>query len=278
MTVGASTGFTLPAGKSVTIKFRATVDNVPGLTQISTQGTVSSTTASFPNVLTDDPAFAGTADPTVTDIDHTTVAVSSNANPSVFGQNVTFTATLAGVPVRANTLGGTVQFKADGNDIGAPAAITGAANSGTATVSISTLSVGSHVITAEYSGDANFNASIGMLSGGQVVNKADTSVGTISSQNPLLSGQSVTFTTTVNVTAPGAGTPTGTIDFLDGGNPSVLTRRQIRFSLADSVRFQIGRRANSLPRLSPLPLLTDASRMRTDADCGKWSSGSKAAV
>ena len=52
-----------------------------------------------------------------------------------------------------------------------------------------------------------------------VVNKANTTTGVTSSQNPSLTGQSVTFTATLAVTAPGAGTPTGDISFLDGGNP-----------------------------------------------------------
>ncbi|MBC7932939.1 MAG: CSLREA domain-containing protein, partial [Rubrivivax sp.] len=52
-----------------------------------------------------------------------------------------------------------------------------------------------------------------------VVTKANTSVALTSSQDPSVFGQSVTFTATVAVSAPGAGTPTGTVNFLDGGNP-----------------------------------------------------------
>src|SRR5439155_3504052 len=36
------------------------------------------------------------------------------------------------------------------------------------------------------------------------------------SLSPSVSGQSVTFTATVSVTAPGAGSPTGTVTFKDG--------------------------------------------------------------
>src|SRR5262249_43238609 len=39
----------------------------------------------------------------------------------------------------------------------------------TATFSISTLAVGTHTVTALYSGDSNFSSSTGALSGGQVV-------------------------------------------------------------------------------------------------------------
>src|ERR1019366_10036522 len=38
-----------------------------------------------------------------------------------------------------------------------------------------------------------------------------------SSLNPSVSGQSVTYTATVTVVAPAAGTPTGTVNFEDGG-------------------------------------------------------------
>ncbi len=68
-TVGATagSGFTIPSGKSTTIKFRVTINNnLPNNTcTISNQGTVSSSTNSFPNVLTDDPGVGGSTDPTV---------------------------------------------------------------------------------------------------------------------------------------------------------------------------------------------------------------------
>lgn len=221
---GSVNGFTLPAGKSITVTFRASINTgvLPAFTQVSNQGTVSAT--GIANVLTDDPDVAGTANPTVTNIDHTTVAVASNANPSVFGQNVTFTATMTGVPSRASDPPGTVQFKADGVNIGSPVAVVvGTANDNvsTAQASISSLAIGNHVITAEYSGGGSgatgYNANIGTLSGGQVVGKANTTVGVVSDTNPSVSGQPVTFTATVSVTSPGSGSPTGNISFRDNG-------------------------------------------------------------
>lgn len=60
-----STLGTIPVGKSVTVKIRATVDDVPiGTTELSAQGTVSGT--NFSDVLTDDPDVGGATDPTVT--------------------------------------------------------------------------------------------------------------------------------------------------------------------------------------------------------------------
>jgi uncharacterized repeat protein (TIGR01451 family) len=92
----------------------------------------------------------------------TSTAVSSSANPSNSGQNVTFTATVTST---AGTPTGTVQFKDGGTNLGAPQVLSG----GVATFSTTGLSAGVHTITAEYSGDVNFLASTGTLSGGQQV-------------------------------------------------------------------------------------------------------------
>lgn len=153
ITVGAPGGFTLPAAKSVTIKFRATIDNVTGLTQVSNQGTVSG--SNFSNVLTDDPTVAGSANPTLTPVDSTTVTVSSSQNPSIVGQTVTFTATLTGAPVHGTgDPGGTVEFFDNGTSIGTATVAAGTLNdnTGTATLVVSNLTAGNHPITATFSG------------------------------------------------------------------------------------------------------------------------------
>src|SRR5262249_14244220 len=85
--------------------------------------------------------------------------------------------------------------------------------------STASLAVGTHTVTAIYSGDSSFAANTGSLSGGQTVGKASTSTAVSSSANPLVSGQSVTFTATISATSPGAGTPTGTVQFqIDNNN------------------------------------------------------------
>src|SRR5207245_1458573 len=89
----------------------------------------------------------------------------------------------------------------------------------TASFSTTTLAVGTHIVMASYSGDSTFAASSGTLTDGQTVSKASTSMVVTSSANPLLSGQSVTFTAILSITAPGGGTPTGTVQFqIDGSN------------------------------------------------------------
>jgi hypothetical protein len=87
-----------------------------------------------------------------------------------------------------------------------------------ATFTTSSLAVGSNTITASYSGDGNFLASTGDDSASpQVVNQAAAStITTLSSTpNPSITGQTVTFTATV-AAADGTGTPTGTVNFVEG--------------------------------------------------------------
>ena len=146
----------------------------------------------------------------------TTTALASNANPSVWGQNVTFTATISVTAPGAGTPTGTVTFKDNAVNIGTCAAQPVAAN--VATCSISTLSVGSHPITAVYNGDGSFNGSTSNTVN-QVVNKANTTTAvTANPVSPSIFGQSVTFTATVAVVPPGAGSPTGTVSFNIDGN------------------------------------------------------------
>jgi hypothetical protein len=137
--------------------------------------------------------------------------VTSSANPSVYGQSVTFTATITGSGNGTPT--GTVQFQIDGNSIGGSVAVTTSRGITTASLSTSTLSAGTHPVTAVYNGDSHFTSSSGSAS--QTVNRASTSTLGNSSASSLVPGQSVTVSATVSVNAPGSGTPTGTVDFYD---------------------------------------------------------------
>lgn len=137
----------------------------------------------------------------------TTVATSLT-NPSVFGQSVTFKASVTGT---GQTATGTVTFSEGGVALGAP----GTLAAGAATISTAGLSVGTHSIVATYNGDTNYTTSTATAVS-QVVDKAATSTALVSGSNPSIVGASVTFTATVTTTAPGAGIPTGTVNFREG--------------------------------------------------------------
>src|SRR5205085_433686 len=142
-----------------------------------------------------------------------TALASSTGGSSVFGQSVTFTANISSS--FAGTPSGTVAFKENGTTItgcGSQAITSGQATCATSALAVSGTA---HAITADYSGDSAFDASTGTLAGGQTVSKASTSLGLTSNDNPALGGDSITFTATISVTAPGGGTPTGTVNFKD---------------------------------------------------------------
>jgi hypothetical protein len=192
----------------------------PGLT-LSSAGLLSGTptaAGSYPFTITatDSTGTTGSQAYTVTvNQDSTTTAnVSSSLNPSTYGQSVTFTTTVTANPPGAGTPTGTVTFLDNGTAIG-----TDALSGGSASFTTTTLPAGPHSISASYCGDANFEPSSGAAQG-QPVDQASTNLAAVSSSaSPSVFGQSILLTTTVTVVAPGAGTPTGTITFLDGSDP-----------------------------------------------------------
>jgi hypothetical protein len=138
----------------------------------------------------------------------TTTALTSNLNPSVTTQAVTLTASIhanSAVP----TLTGTVTFF-DGTTELATVSVSG----GKATFKTSSLALGTHSITAAYSGESYAMASTSAVLN-QVVNEAATATELTSNHNPSVTTEAVTLTASVH---PLAGTAklTGTVTFLDG--------------------------------------------------------------
>ena len=112
---------------------------------------------------------------------NTTTTLTSSVNPATFGQTVTFTATVSPCCIAT----GTVTFF-DGNTmLGSPVVV----QNGTikATVSASSLSVGTHAITARYDGDDNNSST------STVLTLTIWTISLTSSPNPSSSGQMVTF-------------------------------------------------------------------------------------
>jgi hypothetical protein len=137
----------------------------------------------------------------------------------VYGQSATLTASISVPGLGAGMPTGNVEFFADGN-VNNPIG-TASLSSGSASITVATLAVGTHAITAEYVGDGNF-ATSNAASVSQVVNQAASTI-SVTSDSTLSNsayqsvyGQTVTFTATVAASAPGAGTPTGTVTFDDG--------------------------------------------------------------
>jgi len=84
----------------------------------------------------------------------TTIAITTNASPSLSGQPVVLTATVAA----AGSATGAVTFHENSIVLGTQPLI-----SGLASLTTSALSAGSHNITADYSGDSNFTGSSSLL-------------------------------------------------------------------------------------------------------------------
>jgi Bacterial Ig-like domain (group 3) len=139
----------------------------------------------------------------------TSTALTSGQHPSVYGQPVTFTAV---VSASGGTASGSLTFELGTTSLG-----TVTLTNGSASFTTSALPVGTDGVTAVYSGASPYAASTSPVFE-QTVNRDTASVGVTSSANPSDSGQSVTFTATVSAGSPGAGTPTGTVTFLDDGS------------------------------------------------------------
>jgi hypothetical protein len=140
--------------------------------------------------------------------------VTSSANPSVFGQVVGLVATVSAAPPGTGTPTGTVTFKEGATTLGT-AVLNGA---GQATFSTGALGVGTHTITAFYSGDDIFSASDSTASPlTQTVQRADTvTTITLHTPSPSRPGQPVLVLFTVMASPPGAGAPSGAVVVSDG--------------------------------------------------------------
>jgi hypothetical protein len=139
----------------------------------------------------------------VVDKNTTTTALVSSLNPSVYGQSVSWTATVTSTG--PNTPTGRVRFVGLGY-----AALSG----GVATFTNAWLNAGTYAITAEYEGDSASAASVSAVLN-QVVNPASTTTVITSSADPSTLGQNVTFTATV--TSSTGAHPTGTVTFTATG-------------------------------------------------------------
>ena len=135
-----------------------------------------------------------------------TTTASSSLNPSTFGQSVALNASVT--PKFGGVATGSVTFKDGTNVLG-----TVVVGSNAASLVLNTLQTGSHSITAVYSGDSNVGGSTSVALS-QSVSIATTSTSLISSSNPGVLNQAITFTAAV--TGQYGGAPTGSVTFKSG--------------------------------------------------------------
>jgi hypothetical protein len=243
---------TLPSGPTGTISF---YDGGTGGTLLGTSGPIDNTGTASITIIMQNPPFpnpvignhpqivahyngdanflAGDSSQQQLSIGkgNTTSSVVSSANPSVTGQAVTFTATINAPASQAAPPSGTVTFQDGGVTLGSSTiVVNGGISQATLVVpsgSISALTVGQHVISVNYSGDASYNPSNSPLSGAsaltQTVNKAATTTSISSSANQSNVGQQVTLTAVVAVVAPGSGVPTGSVQFINTSSQPLAT-------------------------------------------------------
>ena len=232
---------TVTAGATGTVQFYLDSNPTPFDTETlasgsATSNNINSLTAgshTITAVYSGDTNFAsstGTTAQTVNTAGPNSVTVTSSANPSSYGQSVTFTATINGangLVKRRNVRGkpqdvtGSVTWS---SNTGCGTTPVTSGNPGTATCTVpnsvvSSLAVGSYPITATYSGDGNHNGGDNGTFTQQVVASASTTtLGPAAfSPNPSGYGQAVNFTATVVPAVQGAGTPTGSVQFLADG-------------------------------------------------------------
>ncbi len=153
-----------------------------------------------------------------------TIAVTTSANPATFDQDVTYTATLTTSDSGNLDLTDAIEFQDNGGDISGCSfqSLASTATAGTYVATCdeagSNMSVGSHNITAFFSGDSTYDQ--GSSSLGQTVNQAPTNT-VMTSPSPGSTvpygdeGQS-SFNFTVSAPGVSNNSPTGSINLYDG--------------------------------------------------------------
>ena len=137
----------------------------------------------------------------------TTTTLTASPTSVALGATVTLTATVSGTGAT-----GTVAFVDGSTTLGS-----GTLNaSGVATLTVNTLAVGPHSITAVYSGDSSFSGSTSSVVTVTVTAaNVNTTTTLTASATSITAGATVNFTATV-AAASGSAIPPGTVTFLNG--------------------------------------------------------------
>jgi uncharacterized protein (TIGR03437 family) len=140
----------------------------------------------------------------------TSTTIASSVNPSVVGQTVVFTITVGVTYPSTFGANGQVQLYDNQVALGSPVS----ANNGTFTITVPGLTPGTNNIYAVFLSNTNFSTSTSPTLT-QIVNPAPTVTTLAALPVSSTSSQQVVLTAVVNVPAPGAGNPTGTVQFVD---------------------------------------------------------------
>jgi hypothetical protein len=221
---GTYTGAPIAAATTLTGVGGAAVRSLEGVTPTLTYyagtGTsdtsLGSTAPSAVGTYTVVASFAGSADYATAESQAVTyviapatakIALSSSIASPVYGQSVTFVAT---VNSTSGTAFGTVTFF----DGGTKLSTVPLDSSGQAAVTFATLSMGSHAITATYNGGADFLA---VSSGAAAESVSQSATAIVLVPRAVLGGKknvsAVGYTAEIEPVAPGAGVPTGQVIF-----------------------------------------------------------------
>ena len=235
-------------------------------------------------------ALSNTVSEAVSTILNSTTTLTADPNPAGVGQSVTFTAAVSPAPTgsplgsvsfclgpidavtrlarsNAASASGTARrpgFSRDGNGNPCGAAtLLSTVNidaSGSATFATASLSLGTNIITAIYSGNAGFAFSISNTISEVISNATVTTTALTVSPNPANAGQSVTLT--AKVTPIPTGTPLGSINFCLGGD-NALRMASARPRTIGAAR---AGRASSPAPASEAPCGSGSSLNETDID------------
>ena len=147
----------------------------------------------------------------------TSAILSEAIGTTVVGQSATFGVQVAPVSPGAGSATGTVTFLVDGTPVAAEPVNSA---TGVATFSSTTLGLGTHTITADYSGDTNFTSSQSGSTQETVSAAATQSILTLQAvRNKRGKIIGVDLLSQILVVSPGAGVPTGVVTYFRKGRP-----------------------------------------------------------
>ena len=179
-------------------------------------------------------------------------ALTQSVAAPVHGQPVTFTVAVSAAPAGATPPTGSVVFRD-----GATTLATVALVNGLATFTTAGLTTGGHTMGVTYQGDATYAARTATAS--ITVAPAATVAALATSAATVGAGQVVTLTASLTAVAPGAGTPTGTVVFMDGTvviGTGVLSNGAVRFTTTVLAR---GRHTLTIRYLGDVDFLSSVS-------------------